>query len=456
MSKQDKPLSLPRTLAYAGIAIPLAAVGLPISVYIAPLYAENVGLGRTMTGTIFMVLRFWDILTDAIMGVLVDRVKSPWGRVRHWILLGVPVLCLGTFFIYIPPQSGVGPMYFAGWLIVFYVGFTLIQTAYQAWAPAIATDYDDRTRLFKWREIFNIGALIALLVIPSLIGSFFNLDRFGVVAIMGVALIVTAPLTTILASVFVPDPFIEEATDEQEKPSWRDYKEALSSRPLWQILSVEVLVGIAIASTAANYLDLAKVSYGMGQSAGSILVLFFISGIATLPFWMRLAERTEKHVALRWILGLTAIAYLSWLGLGRIGGGFALAFGAIISGVTFGSPFALARSMLADVTDDTLLKTGKNRAGLYYSMMTGAYKLGAGLAVGITYPMAEILVGFDPSQDNTPAQIFGFELIFVLVPVISYALAMVLIWKFPITRRMQMATRDALAAKSDADAQNPV
>ena len=265
-------LSTPRTLAYASIAIPLAAVGLPISVYIAPLYAENVGLGRTVTGTVFMVLRFWDIFTDFIMGIAVDRIKSPWGRVRHWILMGVPILCLGAYFIYIPPQTGVGWGYFAGWLVVFYIGFTLMQTAYQAWAPAIATDYDDRTRIFKWREFFNIGALIALLVVPSLVGAYFELDRFGVVAIMGVALLITAPLTAMIASLYVPDPFIEEKTSEQSF-ALKDYKEALSSGPLWRILAIETLVGLAIASTAANYLDLAKASFGVGEAAGSILVV---------------------------------------------------------------------------------------------------------------------------------------------------------------------------------------
>ncbi|MEO1028633.1 MAG: MFS transporter [Pseudomonadota bacterium] len=431
--------------------MPLAAVGLPISVYIAPLYADNVGLGRTVTGTVFMVLRFWDIFTDAIMGIAVDRIKSPWGRVRHWILMGVPILCLGAYFIYMPPQQGVGWMYFAGWLVVFYVGFTLIQTAYQAWAPAIATDYDDRTRIFKWREFFNIGALIALLVIPSLIGAYFELDRFAIVAIMGAALIVTAPLTAIIASLYVPDPFIEEKSDDDEKFKLEDYKEALSSGPLWRILAIETLVGLAIASTAANYLDLAKVSFGVGEAAGSILVLFFISGIVTLPWWMRMAERTEKHIALRWILGLTAFAYLSWLLLAQIGGPVTLIIGAILSGMTFGSPFALVRSMLADATDETLLRTGKNRAGLYYSFMTGAYKLGAGLAVGITYPMAEILVGFDPRADNSPAQIFGFELIFVLVPFFAYLGAMAAAWSFPITRSSQKATRDKLASQSTAN-----
>ena len=43
--------------------MPLAAVGLPMAVFVAPMYAEQLGLGTTMVGLIFMILRFWDLGT---------------------------------------------------------------------------------------------------------------------------------------------------------------------------------------------------------------------------------------------------------------------------------------------------------------------------------------------------------------------------------------------------------
>ena len=100
-------LSLPRVLAFSSLSIPLAGVGLPLAVYLSPLYANEVGLGLEMTGLLFMLLRFWDIFTDPVMGYLVDRYRSPLGRVRHWILLSIPILAIATFFIYMPPRTGV-------------------------------------------------------------------------------------------------------------------------------------------------------------------------------------------------------------------------------------------------------------------------------------------------------------------------------------------------------------
>ena len=96
-----KRLSLPRVLAFSSLSIPLAGVGLPVGVYLAPLYAREVGLGLELTGLLFMLLRFWDIFTDPLMGYLVDRYRSPWGRVRHWVVLSVPILGLATFFAFV-------------------------------------------------------------------------------------------------------------------------------------------------------------------------------------------------------------------------------------------------------------------------------------------------------------------------------------------------------------------
>ena len=68
----SKRLSFPRVLAFASLSLPIAGVGLPLGVYLAPLYANEaphgVGLGLELTGLLFMLLRFWDIVTDPVMG----------------------------------------------------------------------------------------------------------------------------------------------------------------------------------------------------------------------------------------------------------------------------------------------------------------------------------------------------------------------------------------------------
>ena len=52
-------------------------------------------------------------------------------------VLSVPILGLATFFVYMPNVVE-SPAYFVGWMILFYIGFTLLQTARSTWVPAIA------------------------------------------------------------------------------------------------------------------------------------------------------------------------------------------------------------------------------------------------------------------------------------------------------------------------------
>ena len=83
MSSASNRLPLPRVLAFASVGMPLAAVGLPMAVFVAPMYAEQLGLGTTMVGLIFMILRFWDLGTDPVMGWLVDTRPTKYGRIKH-------------------------------------------------------------------------------------------------------------------------------------------------------------------------------------------------------------------------------------------------------------------------------------------------------------------------------------------------------------------------------------
>ena len=97
-----RKLTVPILTAYAGLAVPLAALGLPLVVYLPPFYAGPVGLGVGTVGIIFMIARFWDIFTDPIMGMIVDRYPSRWGKRKHWIAIGVPVLLIASWYIFFP------------------------------------------------------------------------------------------------------------------------------------------------------------------------------------------------------------------------------------------------------------------------------------------------------------------------------------------------------------------
>lgn len=445
MSSTPDRLPLPRVLAFASVGMPLAAVGLPMAVFVAPMYAEQLGLGTTMVGLIFMILRFWDLGTDPVMGWLVDTRPTKHGRIKHWLIGSIPILTLGGFFMFMPMGETVSPAYLVVWLAVLWLGFTMLQTPHQSWVPMITTAYDERSRMFMWREVINTITLLTLLIIPTLLAINFGIERRGQVQVMGIILLIVLPVTVLLAVLFVPDPAPKQTAERMEF-SWDAMKTALSDPNMARVLLVEILVGIAIAGTGGTFLFAAQWGFGVTGLAPVILMVFFVAGFAAMPLWVRLSERTEKHTVFIATCVWSIVTYMVYLPLSAMGGGVTyLLIAAIVSGLGYGTPFILARSMVADIIESDQARTGENRSGMYYSLMSGAYKTGASFAIGIPYILLGLWVGFDPSGENNPDVVRGLMLVFVGVPVVSYALAALILRNYKLTRREQAANAAKLA-----------
>jgi len=452
MTARSDRLSFPRVLAFSSVGMPLAAVGLPMAVFVVPMYADQLGLGTTLTGLIFMFLRFWDLGTDPVMSWLVDTKPTKRGRIKHWLAISVPVLMLGGYLLFMPSGETVSPLYLIVSLAVLWLGFTMLQTPHQSWVPMITDAYDERSRLFLWREVINTATLLALLIIPTLLAIYLGSGRREQVQVMGIILLVVLPLTVLLAILFVPDP-APKPNAEKVKFSWPALRQAFRDPVMLRVLSVEILIGIAIAGTGGTFLFAAEWGFGVTELAPVILMVFFVAGFAAMPFWVWLSKRTEKHTTFILTCMWSMITYMIYLPLSASGGGATkLLIAAIISGIAYGTPFILARSMMADIIEQEEARGGESRAGLYYSLMSGAYKTGASFAIGIPYLLLGLWVGFNPSGENSPEVVRGLMWVFVGVPVVSYALAALILRGYPLTRAKQQANADKIKAEAAAEA----
>ncbi len=445
MGKAATRLTRAQVLSFASVGIPVGAGSLPLSVFLAPFYAEQMGLGATMTGIIFMLLRLWDLVTDPVMGWLIDTRPSRWGRVKHWLAISVPVMMLGVLFLFNPGDPPASPLYLAVWLSVFFVGTTMIMTPHQAWVPSITRTYDERSRLFLWYEILNTITLLGLLLLPTLLAIFADIDRSTQVSIMGGVLLVSLPICMGLALRFVPDAPPEKGAPRADF-SLGTIIAAFRHSAVWRLLATQLLVGVAIASTGSTFLFAAEWGFGVTDTAPIALMVYFIAGFLAMPLWTMLSRRTEKHVAMRIVCVWSALAYLVYLPASAIGGFGALTVAAIISGIGYGTPYILVRSMMADVIERQAMLAGDERGGLYYALLSGAYKSGASYADGIPYVLLGLIVGFTPGGDNGPEAIRGLMMVFVTVPMAAFVVAALVIGGFPLTRAMQAS----LFTKSEA------
>ena len=410
-----KKLTTPILLAYGGLAVPLAALGLPLAVYIPPFYAGPIGLGVGTVGIIFMVARFWDIFTDPIMGMIVDRYPSKWGKRKHWIAIGVPVLLLAAWFIFFPGGSQ-STFYLIFWLFILYLAFTFVGLTQQAWGVDISKSYNDRSKVYGWREIGSIFGMMSVLALPAILenaGSNFT----EMIAGMGYFFIIVLPITALIGLIVIPD---NERNEGTSFPSFSDLPLILKdNRPLIRTLLIEFLCSSASSISAVTYIYLAKHVFDLEEISSRILFLYFFAGLLVMPLWMKVSYLIGKSKALFTSTILCSLTLASYLFINTNDALITLVILTVLYGIGYGAPFTLTRALMADIVDADELKSKKKRPGLFYSILTTFSKVGAAIAVGLVYTYLEFN-GFKPDQIASEKIKEILLFVFAFIPMILY------------------------------------
>ena len=107
-------------------------------------------------------------VTDPIMGELSDRFRTRFGRRKPWLFFGVPLMMLGTYYLFMP-QEDVGLVYFLLWLSIFFLGSTMIGLPHRAWGAELSPDYHQRSRVTAAREFYVVVGLMVAAAVPMIV-----------------------------------------------------------------------------------------------------------------------------------------------------------------------------------------------------------------------------------------------------------------------------------------------
>jgi len=428
-------LSRARVLAFVSQALPIAGLGLPIVIYLPPFYAEELGLGLTAVGSIFMITRFFDVAIDPAFGLLADRHATRWGRRKPWIAAALPILALSVWQIFLP-AGAVSGTYLLIWLLVLYVGWTFATISIVAWSAELATDYDARTRLQGAYQAMLMIGLIAVLAVPAVYEAAGVLSMREKMRGVGLFIIVLLVPTFIAAITSVP----EVPLTERAHVDWRGVLATLwRSRPLRRLLLADLLVGLSSGVSGSLVVFVMKDALALGQRSGVLMLCYFLSGCIAIPLWVKIGARIEKHTTLIWAQ-LYSILLLPVFFL-LTPGNFWLA---LVVLMLFGIPYAshrfLMKAIMADITDEDQVRTGRMQAGVYFSLLASTEKIGLALAVGVTYALLDY-VGFKTGVANDTAAINGLLGVFVALPTVLHVLCALTLWRFPLGRERQRELR---------------
>lgn len=435
-----------RLLAYGLLGFPLAALNLPLYVYLPPFYAEEVGLGLGVVGVVLFCARLLDTITDPIIGELSDRVPTRFGRRRPWILLACPLL-LGATFLLFSPLAGAGPFYLFLWTSVAYIAWTLMILPYSAWGAELSDGYHERSRITSAREGFVIIGIVFAAAVPAALGIDAESETGLVLQVLAWSMAIVLPVALVLLLAFVP-----ETPSRPEPPLAfiQGLKIARRNGAFMRLVIAFLANSMANGLPATLFILFVTHVLQLPERIGPLLLLYFVAGIAAIPFWLWLSYRIGKHRA--WSCSmLWASLIFVWVPFLGPGDFWPFLIICALSGLSLGADLALPASIQADVVDLDWLESGRRRTGLFFAIWSMATKLSLALAVGFAFPILDLL-GFSSNAESNPqAALTGLAVLYGLVPVLIKLGATALVWNFPIGANDQQRIRERLEQAAQAE-----
>jgi Na+/melibiose symporter-like transporter len=450
-ARRSGPLPLSTIFAFAATSLPISAVVIAVAVYLPRHYASHLGVSLSAVGTAFFIVRMIDIPVDGLLGWMMDKTRTKWGRYRLWTMVGAPFLMAAMYWLFMP-GDGVGIGYLIFWLLVMYLGTSILSLSHTAWAASLAPGYNDRSRLFGIMTAVGVLGSACVLAIP-IVAEHRGMPDSGNVATMGWFILLLTPLAVSLVVWRTPERLAPDAPGHQFR--LKDYWGLVTRPSFVRILLADLCLSLGPGWMSALYLFFFTDSRGFTTGQASILLAIYImAGFAGAPLMGRLAMTISKHRAVMVATTGYSLVLISLMVIPK--GNMAVAIGPMFLAGFLAAGFnVLTRAMTADIADEVRLEQGKERSGLLYAITTMTGKIAGAFSIGLTFLVLDS-VGYVAKEGvtNTPEAIHNLELAYLIGPVVFVMLggACMLGYKLGAERhaeiRRQLDERDALYDES--------
>ena len=397
-----------------------------IGSYLLVFYTDVFGISGAAVGTLMVVSRVLDTITDPIMGVIVDkRKRTKDGKFRPYLkYMGIP---LGIFtiltFLVIPnmPQGMKLPYAYITY-IGFGIAYTVINIPYGSLASVMTKNSVERTQLSTWRSLSGIIAMpILLLLTPKLIfnssGSFSPKGFF----IAAVLYAIIANIGFRLCYNMTTERVVNEVKEDTKKVSLGEtLKTLLKNRALMGLIisSLGTLTAMFIPASLNAYLfkDYFKAPGMLGLSGLIPMVSIFI----ILPLSGKLvAKFGKKNIAV--YSSLICVVFYAILFFFPSKNPWIYIILTTLSGLGSGLYGMIIWALVGDVIDYQEYLSGKREEGVVYATYSLCRKLVQAIVGGIC-AFSLSMIGYKSGvATQTPEVADGIRNIIILVPLIGYA-----------------------------------
>lgn len=437
---------------HGSVGLPTAMFGYPIAIWLPAFYAGELGVSLAVVGTMIMLARLSDVVTDPVIGYFSDRSTSKFGRRRPFMVAGLPILVLGVLFLFVPKQLGfgdIGPVHLVIWISFMFLGSTLVYIPYYAWGAEMSPDYNERSRITAVREVFILVGLALAAAIPFAVelinGAGAGRDPGLVLEAMAWVIVILMPSLVLFVVWRVAEPRVET---RREVPLMEGLRLVSKNGPMLRVLAIILIVTGGEAFRNALSLFFMRDVIGI-NSIGSLYFIYFGAGLAAIPFWLWMGRKISKHKAFAVCMASVALISISTYFLGA-GDEIPFTLLFVAKGFCFGGLQFLPLSMLADVVDVDTARSKGQRAGTFFAISGMTGKLATAFGTGISLNVVAFF-GFNPSGAagaNGATELHWLAINYAIMPAVFFIAALWLTWNYPLNAERQARLRGLIERRS--------
>mgnify|MGYP000843746231 FL=1 len=399
----------------------------------AMFYMTNVmGVGAAILGTLMLIARLTDGVSDLLFGLLLDRTRTRWGRARPWLFWSTFPLAIGTFMLFNVPE-GLSESARAGYFFVLYllVGtffYTAANIAYNALVALTTTHEPTRVSMGSIRFICTIVAILVINAITLPLVKHFGTGRAGwaaVGALYGGVIVVLLLISCFAVKelrTWTKEEARAEAARDKQQASLRtrgigaDMLTVLRNKYFLMILGITTLFYINLGLTGGAGVYYATYVLGNEEYLGVLTTAIFAPMAVVLAV---LPSLTDRFGVWRINVISTVIAIvgylLAWFVRDSLTG---VVIALVIAAVGNASFLGTFMAYVAAVGDNIRMTTGHDVQGLTFSASSIGIKIGQGVGAAAVGWMLG-MVGFDGTATSQPAAVLTVvSLSFVGLPVL--------------------------------------
>lgn len=383
--------------------------------YLMVFYTDVFGITAAAAGTMMLVTKFIDALTDTGMGMIVDRTHTKWGQGRPYFILGAVPFAVFTFLTFYIPDMGT-----RGKLIWAYITYCLLCTAYtvvniplNTIVPRLTSDVHERDILVSTRMVCAMLGTAIVMTITTPLVKFFGggNEAKGYLVTMTVYGIIAMVIFFIT---FASTKEVVPPTVSNEKTSLKESLKGLTGQA-WILFLLNLFYFSLYVVRNTTVLYYFKYNLGRTEWLSLVGILGILSG---LPMLLALPS-LEKKFSKRSLMFLSVGMYIAGDLLIFIGKNSAtcLLAGLVITGLGIYGIFGITFAMQPDVIDYSEYQKNSSIAGMIAAFQGFFVKGGMGLTSFIIGAFLK-KGGYVANAVQTPKALSYIEICFIWIPIV--------------------------------------